>query len=369
MTESIAKVLLEDNYIKIQSNVSYLSLYVKYEGDFAKAVQLIDCENYYGMTKEQFDIFCKKAASFMQMKGYEQKDLLTIIVTRSSNNAKIFATGNEKCWIVDALNPRLLVFEEQPNDFYGIRDGIEEAIEKEQDKHLSSAHDVEYSEEGRMRRYEASGKQTLFKFITPVNTIMIAVNILAFIVLSIIGASKGLDGITATENVFFMLKYGAMYEPLIVDSGQYYRLVTCMFMHFGMMHLMSNMLALFFLGELVEKKVGSVRYALIYILGGLVGSVGSLLHCIITGKNVVSAGASGSVFAVMGAIVWLTFISNGRFEQFTLEKLIFIIFVELMQGLSSSNIDMSAHVCGLIGGFVVAMIVYSKKRDNIAKGH
>ena len=109
------------------------------------------------------------------------------------------------------------------------------------------------------------------------NTIMIAVNVLVFLLTEITGSS--------------------------LDSRhEYYRLFTCMFLHFGLAHLGNNMLVLAFLGDSLEREVGRIRYLLIYLIGGIGASYISYYAEIRGGEAVVSAGASGAVFAVIGAL-------------------------------------------------------------------
>ena len=79
-----------------------------------------------------------------------------------------------------------------------------------------------------------------------------------------------------TEDAVFMMNHGGMYEPLIVQEHEYYRLFTSMFLHFGISHLANNMLVLFVLGQRLEPAVGGVRYLLIYLLSGFGGNVISL---------------------------------------------------------------------------------------------
>ena len=117
------------------------------------------------------------------------------------------------------------------------------------------------------------------------NLLMVVINIVVFIVLEIMGS---------TTDTLFMVRHGAMYEPLVTQQGEYYRLFTCMFLHFGVQHLFYNMLLLIFVGDMLEKVAGKVRYLFIYLGGGLMGNVLSMAVAERTGNFAVSAGASGA---------------------------------------------------------------------------
>lgn len=125
----------------------------------------------------------------------------------------------------------------------------------------------------------------------PVTVLLILINTLIFLVVEFTGGS---------ENGQHMLDCGAAYAPLILDQGQWYRLFSSMFLHFGAPHLINNMLVLFVLGQRLEPVTGKIKFFLIYIFGGLGGNMLSLFFDMYAGNASLSAGASGAVFAVMG---------------------------------------------------------------------
>ena len=98
---------------------------------------------------------------------------------------------------------------------------------------------------------------------------------------------------------------------MIIQGGEYYRLFTCMFLHFGIEHLLNNMLVLFVLGSRLEQVIGKIKFLLIYLIGGVLGNVISLLIELRTQDFAVSAGASGAVFAVMGAMIYIVIRNKG----------------------------------------------------------
>ena len=183
------------------------------------------------------------------------------------------------------------------------------------------------------------------------NLIIIGVNIIVFALMEIFGD---------TDNITFMLKCGAAYTPWILD-GQWYRLFTSMFLHFGVSHLLNNMVLLLFLGDMLEQAAGIWRYKIIYLGGGLAGNIVSLLMDYRTGEMVVSAGASGAVFAVIGGIFVILIKQRGKVENLTLPRLVFVIFLSIYHGFQSTGIDNAAHIGGLLGGIILAFFVYRKK--------
>ena len=124
----------------------------------------------------------------------------------------------------------------------------------------------------------------------PVTVGLILINIIVFLAVEFTGSS---------QNTMHMLDCGAP-TPMIIEGGEYYRLFTCMFLHFGIEHLLNNMLVLFVLGSRLERVIGKIKFLIIYIVGGLLGNVISVLIELKSMDFAVSAGASGAVFAVMG---------------------------------------------------------------------
>lgn len=185
----------------------------------------------------------------------------------------------------------------------------------------------------------------------PVNLLMVAINIVVFIVISLMGD---------TEDARFMAMHGAGFTPFIVDGKEYYRLVTSMFLHFGIEHLFYNMLILIFLGDSLEKLVGKVRFAIIYLAGGVAGNVVSLLVDLRTKEYAVSAGASGAIFAVIGALVCAVILNKGKLPEYSGKRLLVMAGLSVLQGFTAQGIDNWAHIGGMVTGFLIALLFHRK---------
>lgn len=180
------------------------------------------------------------------------------------------------------------------------------------------------------------------------NLLMVAVNIIIFIWLEAAGS---------TTDTIFMLRHGAMYEPLVTEAGEYYRLFTCMFLHFGVQHLLYNMLLLIFVGDMLEKAVGKICYLIIYLGGGIVGNLVSMAVTMQTGSYAVSAGASGAIFAVVGALVCLAVRNRNRISREETRRLILMAILSLIEGFTQTGTDAYAHLGGFLGGLVLCLIL------------
>lgn len=180
---------------------------------------------------------------------------------------------------------------------------------------------------------------------------LIAMNVIVFIALSFGGM---------TEDAYYMFEHGAMYTPSFLYDKEYYRIFTSLFMHFGFEHLMNNMLMLGILGKYLEPAIGHVKFVLIYFLSGLGGNVLSMLGELKLDDYYVSAGASGAVFGLTGALLCLTSLYRGRIKGVTQQGMLFMIAISLYNGFTSTGVDNLAHLGGAIFGFIVTWILSLK---------
>lgn len=355
MIDIIKEIFAGQQYTKVNSNVPYVSLFVRYEESSAKVIQFINCINNVGMSQQQFIAFCNKAKAFIITKGYEEIDFISIIVTTSIMESRKLAFCNENCWIIDENSGRLVIYENQPSDFDGLKKRIEGRIRPINENNPFDYHndfkntsvadseskkDVGLFKEGNLR-----------EVVTPINTIIVVLNVLVFAILNYFGS---------TEDALYMAKNGAMFVPAVINKGEYYRFLTSMFLHFGFSHLSGNMVVLLFLGDNVERAAGRFKYLIIYFGGGLIASFGSFLYSLVYNRGIVSAGASGAIFALIGALLWFVIKNRGRLEDFTVSRLCLLIFYSLYNGFRSEHVDNAAHIFGLLGGFLIAICIYRK---------
>jgi membrane associated rhomboid family serine protease len=181
----------------------------------------------------------------------------------------------------------------------------------------------------------------------PVTTTLIAVNVVLFIATSVGGVNFVSNG--GTSSLFLRL---ALIPPA-VGHGQWYRIVSSMFLHFSVIHIGFNMYALFLIGPPLEAALGRVRYIALYFLAGIGGSILTLLNGPIASE---AAGASGAIFGLFAA-----FYIVARRHGWQTGGIVVTILLNLALSFSfSSEIDWRGHVGGLIvGAAVMAVFEYA----------
>lgn len=177
-------------------------------------------------------------------------------------------------------------------------------------------------------------------FVTP---ILININLLIFSLMVISGVSF-LD-----PDIESLLKWGGNFRALTLD-GQWWRLLTSIFLHIGILHLLMNMYALIYIGLILEPYLGKTRFFIAYILAGIAASTASLWWH----SNVVSAGASGAIFGMYGlflALLTTNLVDKSIQKAFLTSTLLFIVY-SLLSGMEK-GVDNAAHIGGLVSGLAI----------------
>ena len=201
--------------------------------------------------------------------------------------------------------------------------------------------------------------------LTPVTVALVGINIAVFGAMLMHGA--GLWHSPSDVAV----AWGAGFGPATKD-GEWWRLGTAMFLHFGLVHLAINMWALWDAGRLVERLYGSMRFAAIYFASGLTGN---LLSLVVQGDRAVSGGASGAIFGVYGALLVCLYFERRQVHPVEFRWLFggaaVFSMATLGLGLIIPGIDNSAHVGGLISGALTGAVLvrpFSAESPKIGRG-
>jgi rhomboid protease GluP len=144
--------------------------------------------------------------------------------------------------------------------------------------------------------------------------------------------------------------------PSLVLGGEVWRLLASVFLHIGILHLVLNGWALYQLGSLLESLAGGARLLAVFVIGGLAGSVASVAWHALRGQNSLSAGASGAVFALLGALTALLWRRRDRLRpagRALLSSLGLWAAINIVFGVTTPGIDNAAHLGGALAGLVI----------------
>lgn len=197
-----------------------------------------------------------------------------------------------------------------------------------------------------------------------VTYIIIAINIIMYVIsviLTISLTNSGLDGIVSVDNRILVL-LGAKYNPCII-AGQYYRLITCTFLHAGIVHIFFNMYALYSVGPFIEKAFGRIKFMLIYFISGITSSLFSFIFF----GDGISIGASGAIFGLFGAMLVFAIKYKNRIGKQFMINILGLIAINLIMGATIPNIDNYGHIGGLLGGVIVTLIIFIKLKKSSVK--
>lgn len=162
-----------------------------------------------------------------------------------------------------------------------------------------------------------------------------------------------------------LAKFGAN-NILLVKNGEIYRLLTCAFLHVGLIHLVVNMYSLRVIGPSVEGLIGKGKFVFIYLISAISASLMSLVF---VDSNIVSVGASGAIFGLMGALLYFGYHYRLYLNDVIKTQIIPVILFNLIIGFMMPGIDNGAHIGGLIGGYLATMAIgiknKSEKKDMI----
>lgn len=190
-----------------------------------------------------------------------------------------------------------------------------------------------------------------------ITNLLLASLVVVFVVEAFAGGS---------QNSNTLLKLGAMYNPLLVVKQQWWRLVTAQFLHIGILHLATNAVMVYYMGNYLERILGSWRFALVYLIGGIGGNLASLA---LGGDQTISAGASTALFGLFGAMAGLGALNRDQPALKQLgEQSLALAVVNLLIDLFMPGIDIWGHAGGLATGFLFTIMLGSGHWRSASRG-
>ena len=351
LVDRVEKALLEKGFIKgnIEGSDVDIRSFLKIENETEyKIVFVFNNEAGTRSGGGILEDISRRISQILYLKKATDVDSICLVLTgnpevemsygRDGNEVKSYNDANVKYWLLDSRGKRIMVFENQPDDFCGIYSSMEEALNQEDED-----------------SNEDKGLIEKIKAIPLCTSLLILANVIYFIFLEINGS---------TLEAKYMLDYGASNPEKVINGGEYYRLFTSMFMHFGLEHLLCNMFMLAILGSKIEKKIKSIRFLFMYISTGLIAGIISCSFLINDSAEAVGAGASGAIFGMLGVYIIVSMVElmtmpiEKRAQAFKsgVSRVFIILILTLSEAFVDRDVDVVAHVSGFISGIIIARL-------------
>lgn len=341
--ERLESLFFDHGCEKISSNLPEFNFYCHRELQGVTVLYVIDYRQGLYISKDQYAHMKEKISEFFRDRGEREIHVMTLVLCADTEKAKKICEFDSFCWIIDAQTYRLLIHETQTADFYGWKDLLEEYL---------------FSLAGESQKTAESGrglKKRDLRTLPWVNIFLVAVNVILFLICTFTGD--------------LLYNGGALHAASILQDGQFYRLFTSMFLHWNVEHLFSNMIVLYYVGAIVERELGTFPYMALYLLSGLAGNIFSMgYYAFFVNLYGSSAGASGAVFGVEGALLFLVMTHRGRLESMTVGRVAFAVAFSLYCGFTSAGVNNAAHVGGVLMGFTAAAVITGCKRMRLFFG-
>ncbi|MDF2544172.1 MAG: hypothetical protein K0S47_3890 [Herbinix sp.] len=335
MIQRLITYMEDRGYRRVALNTEGIYLtYLKTEGE-TFIVAIMNLFTGEELTVEQYNHILEQIRDNFLNRSYGPVHLLSILCTTKPEKLKTFCGDENTHWILDLTERRLIIYENQNADYLGLKGTIEKFLLEEETE------------------VKPEVKRSRTQYFSLLNTGMAIINILVFTILGIGGFFWDSDAIVDA---------GALSWQEIQLHQEYYRVLTSMFLHLDLEHLVNNMVVLLFMGSYLEKAVGKLKYIMIYLGSGILAGIASISYNMMKDSPVSSIGASGAIFGVVGAMVVIIIVNKGRLEDLSTRQILIFAVLSIYSGIQGVQIDNVAHIGGFVAGLILALILYRKTK-------
>ena len=374
MLEQLAAYMQSKGYQKMITNVPGLIFLFRQEMQSVNVVITMEYRDGDYLSPEQYRHMKQQMLEAFEKRGVGELHAMALMITGEPETVRMLCEEERFCWLIDKSSGRLIIYEHQVVDFYGLKALIEgfltvwSGYAGEMRENHADAGQTDYQAAAGMNdsdtdwtggshpawqnapagqaREKRSLRETL-RTMPLVTTLLIAVNCVVFLI--------------CTWDGGVLYNKGELLGSAVAGQGEFYRIYASMFLHADAGHLFSNMLVLYAVGAMLEQRFGRVGYTFLYFVSGTGAAAASVWHQLRIGSLVGSIGASGAVYGLIGALLLLVIAGRGRFGSVTITRLLLCIAYSLYSGLMAENIDNAAHIGGFVCGFILTALLTLKK--------
>ena len=331
--QQFERYLKEEGFLELQSNLQEVSAFVKVENNFINILQLIDYKKNLYLSTEQYEEINEAVKKVFLDRGVSEIHVLNVILAEDIQKARGLFPQDPFCWYIDVSTEQLIIEEGKTPDFYGMKSLIESFLDSYDKQEAVSQEEAEEIEtKTGWERFTQYMKEA-----PKVTLSLVIVNVVIFL-LCICGMP-------------FLYEKGETGLAYILQ-GEWYRLLSATFLHADVDHIFSNMILLYFLGDMIEKIIGKGRFFTLCMLSGILGNVVSSFYEYMTGITYTSIGASGIVYGLIGALLYLV-IRKNKDLNISVTRMIIMVAYCIYSSFAGENINAAAHIGGFLAGFLL----------------
>lgn len=344
MTKGMEKALTENGYRKMIMSEEKEGCRIYYDvmKSLVNAVIFVDAGKY---DNDFIKSFRTSLTLQMGNAGYTTHYMTVVCLDSESpaytsdlSVAKQVCSDNAFSWVYDVAQHKIYIYEGQVEDFYGLRRILDNAGSYE-----GEAEPDQY-DEYKAPSFKDNMKEAVaaIKALPKVTAGLILVNVIVFVICTLTG--------TVLYNV------GGCGLKLIDGPIAVYRIISSMFLHMGLLHLVNNMILLFFLGNVVEREVGWLTFTAMYFVSGIWANISMFIYEMVIKQDIVVVGASGAIFGLLGVLFALVLFKRVTQQTMPLSRVLVVIMLSVLNGFSDTNVANWAHIGGLVAGFIFGVI-------------
>lgn len=341
MKQRLAYFFGQDGFLRMNTNLPEFTIFFRKENGFVSTVVLVDLDENPYVTSDAIASVRNKAKWKFMDQGLNEVHNIILVISKDIPKAVLLNDGNPFYWIVDSQKRVLEIPDGCVEDFYGMKESICGWLAADFDKADSE-----------VETYQVNGRQLKsFRQQPFINHLIFITNLIVFTLCTLTGD--------------LLYTYGRLTLQEVAD-GEWYRIITALFLHGNVTHISSNMIMLFLLGNVLEKEMGHIKYFILYFGSGILASCTSLyfqsVHLALGETVRGSIGASGAIFGIMGGFLWVLLRNHKRASNMSFVRVLFLVCYCLFGGLTETRIDNAAHFGGLFAGMFIAILIYRKKK-------
>ncbi len=334
--QQLERHLITSGYYILPSYIPEFSAFVKIENNLYNIILMVDYKKGVYISTDQYE---EVKDSLMHYFTNVDTDIhiMSLVLFEDINKAKTLVEDDVFCWFLDIETKELIIEEDRVVDFYGLKGYLQQFLTDFVE--VPDEPDEIHSEE-EMSHFFTRQKYFL-KSTTKVTAFLVLVNILLFILCQFYGDfiySKGQIGLT------------------YIMQNEFYRLLTSIFLHVNLDHISSNMILLIFAGSMLERIIDERDYAIVFFVSGIMGNVVSCVYEFVSGISMVSIGASGAIYGIIGSLFCIV-VRQKPPVAVSISRMILMIAYCLYSSFVGTNINVAAHIGGLVTGFFLTMLL------------